>query len=295
MPPRKSVKAGSIPCRLRPQTKKAIKKYIEELIMVAPHIGSHGLSEDDFWRSGIFRGAIESIRGTQAASMAQKKEFLDEVLGYLKSKKKIQSFGFTGAGDRHDYQVIMDDHTDSIIEAKGCLDGNNTTVYQRPPNADEFMIWSLCQNPGADPPHNAWSGIHTRLGGKIIAEKELVDGLVIWDMLCGTIGRPCPKLEANPERAVTLQTGREVPPPCIYLFPRTVPDPRNNPNPRVWKIEEIKLLHALWTEFNGTPEDITEVHIEARMNGVHVERRTTLIRGGIETAQSEWTQLKRAR
>ncbi|MEO5370340.1 MAG: hypothetical protein H7833_09770 [Magnetococcus sp. DMHC-1] len=266
---------------------------MDDLLKAAPAIGSHGLDDDEFWRSGIFRSAIESIRGTQSASMAEKRSFVDEVLGYLKEKSRITSFSFTGSGDRHDYQVSMDDGTQSVIESKGCLDGQNTTIFQRPQNAEEFVVWSLCQNPGSDPQHNAWSGIHTRIGGKLIAEKEKVDGLIIWDMLCGTAGRPCPKLK-NDLRGIKLPSGRFLPPPCIYLFPRTVPDPRNNPSPRPWSIDEIKLLYAIWKEFQGQPSDLTEIHIDTRMNGANVERKTTLIRAGVMVTGSNWTELKRA-
>src|SRR5580658_3838329 len=87
---------------------------------------------------------------------------------------------------------------------KGCLDGNNTTIYERPPHAQEFIIWSLCSNRGADPRHNAWSGIHTRLSADIIERAQQVDGVIIWDWVCGTIGRPCPKLRADPTRTTVV-------------------------------------------------------------------------------------------
>lgn len=285
-------KDAAIPCELSGAVNARIQEYVEALVTAAPNIGSHGLDEADFWRAGIFRSAIEKLRGTQAASMSDKKNFIDDTLGKLKLSGRIASFGFTGAGDRHDYQVVMPDGRQSVIEAKGCLDGNNTTVYQRPPNADEFLIWSLCQNPGADPKHNLWSGVHTRLGGKMIAEKEQVDALIVWDMLCGGPGRPCPKL--NDYGRGAMVGDRRVPPPCVYLFPRTVPDPRNNPSPSVWKPSEIALVQALLAEFNGDERDITEVHIQARMNGANVERKTQLVRSGAVVVESDWTQLKRA-
>ena len=227
--------------------------------------------------------------------MKVKRDFLDTVLKYLKSKRKIKDYEFTGHGDRHDYRVVLPDDRISIFEAKGCLDGNNTTIWTRPPDADEFLIWSLCQNPGSDPRLNAWSGIHTRIGGKIVAERSLVDGLVIWDMLCGTIGRQCPKLKEDRSRATTLPDGRRVPPPCLYLFPRTVPDPRNNPAPKRKKLSSVGLLQALYDAFKCREDDVTEVGIEVRMAGVNVERRTTLRRSGKQITTSDWTELKQAK
>ncbi|MDR3791832.1 MAG: hypothetical protein P4L03_00495 [Terracidiphilus sp.] len=279
-----------IPCALTEEARSRIEAYAKALVAAAPSIGEHHLSERDFWRSRIFFSAVEKIRGTQSASVAKKKAFIDSALQELRTSHVIGDFAFTGAGDRHDYQVVMPDGHVCIIEAKGCLDGNNSTVYTRPPNADEFIIWSLCQNPGADPRHNVWSGIHTRLGGKIISEKEAVDALIVWDALCGS-ERPCPKVVAK--RGKDLQ-GRLFPPPCIYLFPRTIPDPRNNPHPAVWKLDEVRFAKSLLEHFGGDERDVAEVHIEVRMNQANVERKTTLKRQGSILAESGWTELKRA-
>ena len=282
-----------IPCELLPEVKKKIQAYAEELTEKAYTVGSHGLTKEEFQDSGIFRGAVERLRGKQSASMTIKKDFIAEVLSFMQASKKIKSWEFTGSGERHDYQIEMPDGRISIIETKGCLDGNNTIIYERPPNADEFIIWSLCQNPGADPRHNAWSGIHTRLGADIIHRKQKVDGLIIWDMVCGTTGRPCPKVSASIER-VTKMTARKVPPPCIYLFPRSIPDPRSNPTPPVWEIGEVKFLKALLDTFSGENSDIIEVHIHARMRETDIQRKTFFFCLGDQLAESRWTTIKRA-
>ena len=225
--------------------------------------------------------------------MREKKRFLAEVLDYMAERGVLENWAFTGGNERHDYQVDLEGR-DVVFEAKGCLDGNNTNIFQRPPNADEFFIWSLCQNPGADPKHNAWSGIHTRLSATLIADKERIDGLVIWDMVCGTIGRPCPKLEADPDRATQLPSGKVVPPPCIYLFPRSIPDARNNPRPPVWHLEEVRFLNRLASVFHVRPEEITEVHIHAQMDGPNIQRKTILVREGNTVGESSWTTIQRA-
>ena len=221
MPAAKKSKAQSksevIPCSLLPETRARIAKFAEELKAAAPEVGTHGLAEEEFWNSGLFHGAIEKLRGSQAATTSVKRRFLDDVLAHMKTAGAIANFAFTGGGDRHDYQIEMPTGKRAVFEAKGCMDGNNTNIFQRPPGADEFFIWSLCQNAGADPRRNAWSGIHTRLGPEILAEDERVDALVIWDMLCGGLARPCPKL-LNPARATVLASGRRVPPPCITFF-----------------------------------------------------------------------------
>jgi hypothetical protein len=286
-------KDGVIPCSLLPETKEAIETYARELRVLAPTLGSHGLSEDEFWDAGIFHSAIERLRGIQAASTDRKRRFLENVLEFLKTKKFIKDWAFSGGGERHDYAVTMPKDRLAIIEAKGCLDGNNTNIYVRPPNADEFIIWSLCQNPGANPKHNVWSGIHTRLGAEIIHRPDRVDGLIIWDMLCGTSGRPCPKLKENPAREIALGK-RKVPPPCLYLFPHSRPEPRNNPAPAPWKLEEVTFLHALYKAFGCDKHDVAFVKVEARREGADLQRKTTIIRNKDVVCESEWNALRRA-
>jgi hypothetical protein len=281
-------------CELSEETQRLIADYVNALKQIAPTIGHHGMTEEDFWSSGLLQSAVERLRGTQSATTGKKRTFIADILNFMQSRGAITQWKFSGAGERHDYEVDLPGGRLCVIEAKGCLDGNNTNIFERPPNADEFIIWSLCQNPGSDPRHNAWSGIHTRLSAEIIHRRQRVDGLIIWDMVCGTKGRICPKLVAHPSRATALQD-REVPPPCVYLLPRTIPDPRNNPQPKCRRLDEVTFLQALIQTFKGDDTDVVEVHIEARMSGTSVERRTIYIRDGQEISQSKWTKLKRAR
>ena len=284
-----------IPCELLPETKDRINEYAESLKESAHTIGSHGLPEAEFWDSGLFGAAIERLRGQQAASTTVKYNFVKAILTHLKDVGEIEEYLYSGSGERHDFEIAYSDGYRVAIETKGCLDGNNTNIFLRPPSADEFVIWSLCQNPGADPRHNVWSGVHTRLGAEVIHRRERVDTLVVWDMICGTAGRPCPKLDADPLRAVYLPNGKVVPPPCLYLFPRTIPDARNNPHPRCWMLPELRFASSLSRAFGTAPEEAVSVGIEVRMDGANVERRTTFTVDGASVAQSGWTKLSRAR
>lgn len=290
---RRKSDAAIIPCQLEPSVRDSIESFAEELQKAAPEIGNHGLSRDDFWRSGIFRSAIERIRGTLAATTSAKKAFVGDVLDWLTQSNRISRWVEAGANDRHDYEVFLPGGRVCAIEAKGCLDGNNTNIFQRPANADEFIIWSLCQNPGADPRHNAWSGIHTRLSAEVVHRREVVDAVIIWDELCGTIGRPCPKLQHSGRE--TIIASRTVPPPCIYLFPRTVPDARNNPRPPVHRIEDVRFAKILYDALKCEEGDLTEVSIEAAMEGTTPARRTVVARKGEVIRSSELSVIKRAR
>src|SRR5262249_38371132 len=146
----------------------------------------------------------------------------------------------------------------AVIELKGCLDGNNTNIFERPAHAQEFIIWSVCTNLGADPRKNAWSGIHTRLSAEIIARQQRVDGLIVWDMVCGTIGRPCPKLGGKNERVPTV-AHYALPPACVYVFPATISSPRNNPRPVAQSLDEVHILKAFHNCFSGKREEVNYV------------------------------------
>lgn len=283
-----------IPCKKREDWTQTIEKYSDALKTAAFEIGNHGLDRVAFDESGLFKSAVERIRGQQAASTKIKYAFIESVLQYMKTTGQIRNFSYVGQNERHDYEVHLNDGKLCCIEAKGCLDGNNTNIFVRPQNADEFIIWSLCQNPGADPRHNAWSGIHTRLSAEIVARRERVDGLIIWDMLCGTLARSCPKLRSNPESLIVI-SGKEVPPPCIYLFPRTIPDARNNPEPEPWILSDIKFLAAVAAFFHCSEEEVVKVHIDVKMNGAVVQRKTKYFAGEDLLDESNWTAIKRAR
>lgn len=255
-----------VPCERNDNLNRLIDDYVEVLKTEAHRLGSHGLSEEEFYASGLFRGAIERARGQFSATMRDKREFVRDVLNYMQDRGFIQDWSSAGDANRHDYVVTLPTGRVGVIELKGCLDGNNTNIFERPAHAQEFIIWSVCTNPGADPRHNAWSGIHTRLSAEIISRQQRVDGLIIWDMYCGSVGRPCPKLAAAPDR-VTSVSHYNLPPPCVYVMPATVPSPRNNPRPVAQSIEDVPLLRAFHNCFHGVDDEISYVDFEVEHRG----------------------------
>lgn len=284
---------SSIPCEQNKELKKRILKFSEVLKTEAHTLGNHGLSEQEFYQSGLFRGSIERIRGQFSATMKEKRTFVSSMLNYMKDNKYIISWQSAGESNRHDYSVELNSGRIAAIELKGCLDGNNTNIFERPPHAHEFIVWSVCQNPGADPRHNAWSGIHTRLSAEIISREQRVDGLIIWDMLCGTIGRPCPKVQNKEERSIMVD-GFKVPPPCVYLFPGTIPSPRNNPCPKPQKIKNVELLNAFHQCFGGLDSELNEVEIEVSYQDADLVRTTRISRNGSEVVTSNKTPIQRS-
>ena len=282
-----------IPCRENQELRELIRQYAETLKREAHRLGDHGLSEQEFYDSGLFRGAIERVRGQFSATMREKREFVSHVLNFMQDGDLIADWESAGESNRHDYRVALNSGRTAIIELKGCLDGNNTTIFERPPHANEFVIWSVCTNPGADPRHNAWSGIHTRLSAEIIFREQRVDGVVIWDMVCGTFGRPCPKMAEEPSRWTGVSRYR-LPPACIYVMPSTVPSPRNNPHPPAQRLDEVELLQAFHTCFGGRDEEVNYVEFAVEHDGPDTVRKTIIRRDGIVQRESKPTAIRRA-
>lgn len=280
------------PCELNNALKKQVDAFAETLREKAHTLGDHGLSETDFHQGGVFRGAIERIRGQFAADMKVKRQFVARVLDHMQDKGFIKEWSSAGGKNRHDYTVTMPQGRISVIELKGGLDGNNTLIFERPAQAQEFIIWSVSSNAAGDPRRNVWSGIHTRLSAEIIDKNKQVDGLVVWDWICGTIGRPCPKLVDNQFRVTTVAQYR-LTPPCIYLFPSTIPSARNNPNPEPHKLEQVEFLNALHKCFGGKDEEISTVRFSVAYKGNELNRTTTVERNGIEVAASSPTPIRR--
>ncbi len=270
-----------------------IEEYAEALRTEAHRIGAHGLDEKSFYNSGLFRGAIERVRGQYSATMREKREFATHVLNAMQDRGFIHRWESSGEANRHDYTIRLSSGRVGVIELKGCLDGNNTNIFERPPHAQEFIIWSICTNPGADPRRNAWSGIHTRLSAEIIENHKRVDGVMIWDMVCGTVGRPCPKIRQAPKRRTAL-AHYELPPPCIYLMPATIPSVRNNPQPLAQTLDEVQLLQAFHRCFGGRDEELNYVDFEVEHRGDDTVRRTRIRRAGAIVRESEPTAIRRA-
>lgn len=282
-----------IPCECNTDLQRLIREYVEVLKTEAHRLGTHGLSEEEFYNSGLFRGAIERVRGQFSATMREKREFARHVLNHMQDGGFIQDWESAGEANRHDYVVRLHSGRVGVIELKGCLDGNNTNIFERPASAQEFVIWSVCTNPGADPRLNAWSGIHTRLSAEIISRQQRVDGVIVWDMVCGTVGRPCPKVAADAART-TAVAHYTLPPPCIYVLPATVPSPRNNPRPAAQALDDVHLLKAFHDCFRGHDDEVNFVDFEVEYRGVETVRRTRVRRGGQIAKESNLTAIQRA-
>lgn len=280
-------------CEQDARLRAEIDRFAGALKTQAHRLGDHGLNETDFYNSPIFRGAIEKLRGEFSATLRGKREFVQHVLNHMQDGGFIADWDRAKGGARNDYYVTLNSGRLAVIDQKGCLDGANTNIFERPAEADEFVTWSLCTNSGADPRRNAWSGIHTRLSAEMISRNQRVDGVVIWDMICGTIGRPCPKIAAlAPSNRNTTLGPFTTPPPCIYVLPGQIPS-LDHPYALARGLDEVELLSAFHRAFGGTDDEVNYVDFELGEQGDGLVRRTMIRRGGLLQHASEMTAIRR--
>lgn len=293
-----------IPCGHDAELRRQVKEFGEALKVEAHTVGSHGLSEKEFYESGILPAAIERLRGQNAATMRDKREFVRLVLNHMEDRGFIKDWESAGSRNRHDYTVRMPNNRVSVIELKGCLDGNNTNIFERPAHAREFIIWSICPRSGSDPQKNVWSGIHTRLGTEIIDKEKQVDGLMVWDWICGTPNRPCPKLSLRALDPNLEQNNGEVDrrtavgphflaPPCIYMFPSTVPSVRNNPSPEPHDLDDVQILKAFAECFEAQENEINHVKFSVENRGAEIVRTTSVVRANTVQKTSRAQPIRR--
>ena len=282
-----------IPCEQSASLKAKIEEFAETLKTQAHSLGGHGLSEDEFYNSGLFRGAIERIRGQFSATIRGKREFVQHILNQLEDSQLIAGWELAEASERADYWIRLVSGKNAVISLTGGMDGNNTTIFERPASADEFIIWSVSTNPGGDPRRNAWSGIHTRLSTEMISNQKRVDGLIVWDLVCATVDRACPKLIADGNDSRLTQVGPfKVPPPCIYVFPASLPATGQGAV-GAQALSSVELLHAFHVGFHCKDDEINYVSIELDSLNGQLRRQTTVTRAGAIQKQSKMAMIRR--
>jgi hypothetical protein len=251
-----------LPCRhsLNAEAVQRLRQLLETLPQhSAQLLENHQISIGDY--KLLFSAAIQAIRGTAAATTADKRRFVDAILAIMTNRGHVDEWAFIGSQGMQDYRVKLTGGRLVCIEVKGCPDGNNMTIWERPSWAEEFIIWSQCPESLAHHPgEGVWSGIATRLFGAVYSRKVTVDALVFYDGRCGSDQRHCPKsygIEGAARNRATDIPGHEgrrwLPPPSVFLFPRTVPHPVTNPSPPLHTLETCQFVARLLGAF-GVPE-----------------------------------------
>ena len=113
-------------------------------------------------------------------------------------------------------------------------------------------------------------------------------------MVCGTVGRPCPKLTGEDDPRITEISHFRLPPPCLYLLPATVPSPRNNPNPPAQSLSDVEILQSFASCFKVRDEELNYVTFNVEHKGADTVRSTTITRNGAEQRKSNMTAIRRS-
>lgn len=281
----------TLPCRhvFPIEAVEATKELLAELHNTAPGLLAQAGVEPADWPT-VLRAAVESMRGTASATTSSKRRFVEAVLVYGTDRGVFAEWEHLGSEGRNDYRVVLPDGRQVGVEAKGCPDGNNTTIWDRPAWADEFVVWCLCADSLAhEPGEGVWSGVATRLLPKVTAERQVVDAMVFWDGRCGSDKRKCPKaygvIGTLRQRATDIlaQTdGPEgwLPPPCVYLFPRTLANVRTNRRPPLHDRTTCRFADAMLSLFN-VPEDERDGYVHHASIEVEGTERGTRIQIGV--------------
>lgn len=104
-----------VPCQKNAELTKQVKAFAETLKTDSHTLGAHGLSETDFYQGGVFRGAIERVRGQFSASMKEKRAFVARVLEHMQDRGFIKEWESAGSSNRFDYTVTLPNGRVSVI------------------------------------------------------------------------------------------------------------------------------------------------------------------------------------
>ncbi len=269
-----------LPCEHPAQTIEQIPRAIDLLRhMDELHpkvLEEHGIEPAAYHRGLVFRSAVESIRGSYAASSTLgRQRMVGEVLDQLKQRGDIQDVQFLGQTRRHDFTVIMEPNRGRMaaIEVKGG-EGNSINISTRPIWADEFLVW--CHLDGAvvnQPSHGAGAIVFGRLSAEVVLRGKRVDALLIKDVLCGTPARPCPKYRQSTEMGLNTA-------PDVFLFPRRIPS-LDDPEPPPHDMTTLKLPFQILSLYGVQPAEydkhVWQVRIRVFTDKTGKKKRETTV------------------
>lgn len=208
---------GAAPCRhagAAPQSViDRVSKVIEELAREESFLAGRGLTPQEYTRG--LPAAIESLRGSKAASSAEKRKFLTDIFQAMLARGLISRLALPDYGDDTVYRLTLDGFGDVAVIQKGCPDGAHSSVrWSAPSWARESYLWWLCSSLNSEPGEHVAKGVNRLRQRFLSAAPDTIDGVIFHNNLCGSPERPCPKMD----RGLDLGDLR-TPPPCVYVMP----------------------------------------------------------------------------
>ncbi|MFF8551847.1 hypothetical protein ACF058_03215 [Streptomyces sp. NPDC015501] len=210
------------PCRHAgappPEVVERVSGLIRRLGAEAELLERSGVTAEEF--RDALPMAIQKMRGSMSASNAERREFVRDVLGLLVAEGLADRLDEPTYGDDTVYRLSVPgmDRDVAVIQ-KGCPDGaHSSTRWSAPEWAGEVYLWWVCDNMGFQPGEHVSKGVNRLFKRLTDGGRDRLAGVIFHSSPCGGAARVCPKAD----RSVTIG-GREVPPPCVYVFPD--PDP----------------------------------------------------------------------
>ncbi|WP_327141284.1 hypothetical protein [Nocardia sp. NBC_01327] len=176
-------------------------------------LGRYGLTSGEY-RSAL-PAAIEGLRGSISASVADKKEFLSGIFQAMRESGFIDHLESPKYGDDTVYRLTIRGYGDIAVIQKGCPDGKHSSVaWSAPDWAQETYLWWLCGSMTSEPGEHISKGVG-RLRQRFFGDfPDTISGVIFHNPLCGSGQRICPK------NAATLRASAvAAPPPCLYVMP----------------------------------------------------------------------------
>lgn len=191
-----------------------VSSVIASLADDPTYLANKGLSVEEF--NLALPAAIQQLRGSNAASNANRRLFLESFFEEMRGKGLIERFDTPKYGADTVYRIRVKNIGDVAVIQKGCPDGAHSSVrWTRPEWAVEAYLWWVCSSLAYEPGTHIAKGVN-RLRKRFFSSSypDTVDGVIFHNELCGTAERPCPKMTM----AITID-GHKVPPPCLYIMP----------------------------------------------------------------------------
>jgi len=211
----------------------------------------HGLSAEEY--DHALPAAIERIRGRSAAQNKNRRQFLINIFAELQNNGLISNITAPEYADDTVYRLTVPGIGDIAIIQKGCPDGSHSSIQWSVPEwAVETYLWWLCPSTKHEPGVHIAKGVN-RLKHKFFESVEgksiekIIDGVIFHNEMCGTPTRPCPKQARS-----KLINGSQVPPPCLYIFPKV----KTDANDWNWSgTRRLKFPQVLFSLFQITNTD----------------------------------------
>ena len=279
-----------LPCihekRLTDQVQPTIELLSNMDVLHPDVLSQHNIVPNDYKHGLVFRSAVESIRGSFAAStISGRHGLVGDVLENLVNRKYIATYKGTGTKARYDFsiQVSRDPDYFAALEVKGG-EGNSINISERPIWAKEFGVWCHLDGAIVNQPSDGVHSIINRLTNEMVRREKQVDALLVKDMLCGTPTRPCPKY-GDRGTCTGLLTA-----PDIFLLPQRIPSLRE-PEPPVHSLDTLKLPRVVLDLFQVGSKDrkrhIWEVHVKViKLSKNSLQRLTEVWHEGQKVSES---------